>query len=131
MLAKSIGEYLQGKGIVTNTNYYIDFLPPSPDDATGIFSSGGYPVDGKEGYDEPTIQVVSRARLSENAYTKSAQIYSELHGLNTVTLADGTHIVNCLGMQSSPQNLGRDVDGRTEYVVNYRFRVRNKTVHRV
>lgn len=127
-----VADYLAVAGIgVGGVNIFIGFLPQSPDTALSISPTGGFPADGKNGYDEPTFQVYTRAATYIAAVDKANAVYAALQGMHNVTLSEGTYVVNCLALQSAPELIGRDEQERIEFSQNFRIRVRNKTTHRV
>lgn len=136
-LINDLCDYLvqQNVGLVSSGNtagtIFVGFLPSTPDDCIALYATGGFPADGKWGYDEPTIQVWIRARTHIDAATKAQTVYDLFQGMHATTLPNGTYVVNSLGLQSAPTLIGRDTDERTEYSLNFRMRIRNRTSNRV
>lgn len=132
LVSTEIAAYLQTQGLGTlGTNLYKERMPEMPDTATAIFSTGGIMSDPKEGYDNPTIEVMTRADDPATAYNQIAAIYNVLQGLNNVLLASGTRLVHMWALQSQPINIGQDENKRTRFTQNYQLLVRNVTTHRV
>lgn len=130
MLAYDVAQYLSSLGLGTvGTNIFVDFLP-DVDNAIAVYSTGGFQSNAKLSIDFPTIQIYVRNTSVQNAYDAIASVYDKLHGLNNVTLPQGTHIANCVGLQSAPNNIGLDDKQRQRYTINFRFTIANKTTHR-
>lgn len=137
-LLDGIAQHLDSLGLVTfdptgtTGDCFIETMPDSPDEAVGVYGYGGPEADAKLGYDEPSLQVRVRGGPDPRTSRGRAQdIYDALHGLSNVTLPDGTVLVGCIGVQSSPQSLGPDPNRRHEHVVNFRTEVRNLAGGRV
>lgn len=110
----------------------LETLPQKPDALVVLTIYGGPPADAKLGYDLPRVQ--ARVRGGPDPRTSRVQcqaISDALHGLGPVTLPDGTHVISCLALQSSPQSMGVDSNNRHEHVVNFELEVRNVTGPRV
>lgn len=132
LVSTEIAAYLQAQGIGTiGTTIFKERMPDTPNTAITIFSTGGILSDPKEGYDNPTIQIMTRADDPATAYNKIASIYDVLQGLNNVTLASGTRLIHMYALQSQPINIGQDETKRTRFTQNYQLLVRNLTAHRV
>lgn len=130
MIALDLANYIQGLGLGTvGVNLFVGHLPSTPDTAMALTSYGGPAGDGGKGYDNPTVQLRSRAMSNQAAYDQAMAIYAALVSLSNTQLGL-RRLVNCQGIQSEPVSLGRDEAGREEYTLNFQLRVRNKTVNR-
>ncbi|MEU1554006.1 minor capsid protein [Streptomyces scabiei] len=110
---------------------FLDDMPSGPDRAVAITSyQAGVEPDSLLPYDEPRIQVRTRDVDPTAARTRCAAIYGELHGLGPVTLPDGTLLILCVALQGGPTAIGKDQNGRMEYVCNFRAEHRTITAHR-
>ncbi|MFM9777095.1 minor capsid protein [Streptomyces scabiei] len=110
---------------------FLDDMPSGPDKAVAITSyQAGVEPDSLLPYDEPRIQVRTRDVDPTAARTRCAAIYGELHGLGPVTLPDGTLLILCVALQGGPTAIGKDQNGRMEYVCNFRAEHRTTTAHR-
>lgn len=110
---------------------FLDHMPSGPDKAVAITSyQAGAEPDSLLPYDEPRIQVRTRDLDPTAARTRCAAIYGELHGLGPVDLPDGTRLILCVALQGGPTAIGKDQNGRMEYVANFRAEHRNVTAHR-
>jgi len=127
----ALAQYLETAG-VGNYNetgvggdLFINVLPGTPDNAIGLFTTGGPQADAKHGYDSPTIQIRVRGQRDPRPPMNRAEsIYKLLHGLDNTLLTDGTLIVNCLCLQSAPVYIGQDSNQRHEYTLNFLFETR-------
>lgn len=109
---------------------FSDVMPAAPDEAVALAPYGGPTADSKLPYDTPNLQVRTRAGADPRvARARAWAIYNELNGLGSRTLPDGTWLVLCAANQT-PQTLGQDALGRTEYVVNFEVEVHAPSVHR-
>ena len=68
-------------------------------------------------YEEPTAQVVVRARTDRLAYDKARAAYDALFTTNRTVL--GTWYLEVMPMQP-PFPMGKDTAGRTRYAFNFR-----------
>lgn len=131
MISEEIADYLQSKGIGTvGTDLFVDHMPDAPDTCIAVFSTGGLEPDGKYGYDDPTIEIMTRSLNVKTAFDKIASAYNQLQALTNVTLASGTRVINSYALQSNPANIGQDEKLRTRFTQNYHLHVRNTTLHR-
>lgn len=109
---------------------FSDIMPPAPDEAVALTPYGGPEPDSKLPYDEPSLQVRTRAGADPRvARARAWAIYNELNGLASTALPDGTWLVLCTANQT-PQTMGQDTLGRTEYVVNFALTLHAPSAHR-
>lgn len=133
-----IAQYLDAQGVgdyepdSAGGSIYVQKLPQTPDEAIGIFASGGFEASGVWGYDNPTVNVQVRGAPHDpvGALAKARAVYSALHGFHMATLPDGTFVINCRGIQSGPVSLGPDENDRFRFSLNFQLEVRNVTEHR-
>lgn len=131
MLVAAIAQYLQVQSLGTvDTNIYYEYLPPSPDLITAIFSNGGDSSSSKLPMDNPSIQIRVRGLTVSAAYNRIAAIYNVLQGLRNVALNDGTQVISCQAVQSAPINIGKDEQNRFEYTQTYDLIIRHVTNNR-
>lgn len=129
MISLEIADYLQSKSLGTvGTDIFYDYLPPSPDTLTVVYDTGGYEGHRKLAYDNPTIQIRTRAIAGPTsvltAYNRALAIYNELQGLSNVTLSSGTRLINSYGIQSAPTALDKDAENRAEFTINFQLMTR-------
>lgn len=109
---------------------FIEAMPPTPDAAVALWLYDGDASDTVNAYDTPRLQVRVRGgpdpRVSRN---RCRAIYSELHGLADVALADGTHLI-LAAARGTVAPMGPDSNGRHEHVVNFDLDVSAPTKHR-
>jgi len=114
----------------TSGDLFIEAMPPTPDAAVGLWLYDGGEQDSRNAYDSLRLQVRARGGTDPRVSRARAQaIYSELHGLAGVELADGTWLVLAAAI-STPAPMGPDSNGRHEHVVNFRLDVSAPTKHR-
>lgn len=138
MIVAAFLRYLDTAGLVvfgrTGTDAFIENLPDAPAAAVAAFTRpGGAETDGGHGYDEPGVQFLVRGDPTgvggryRSGYDRAVQIRRALHGLASVTLAEGTAdevwLVQCLATQSAPTNIGPDPDNRPRWSVEVRCEV--------
>lgn len=111
---------------VTGT-IFLAALPEQPVQAIAVAQYGGPEADAKLGYDTPSIQVRVRGLDTDatDAARTAQRVYDVLHGLANTALPGGIWVVSCIGAQSGPTYIGRDMSGRHEYTVNFRLEIRN------
>lgn len=136
-LLDGIARHLALKGLLAydpeepGGDTFLDDMPSQPNDVVAITSyQAGAEPDSLLPYDEPRIQVRTRSLDPKAARTRCQAIYSELHGLGPVELPDGTQLILCVALQGGPTSIGKDANGRMEYVVNFRAEHRTPTAHR-
>lgn len=131
MILDGLARHLAGLGLGTwddtgvTGDLFVDTLPQEPDAAVALFGYGGPESHAGHPYDTPSVQVHVRGGADPRTSRARAQaIYEALHGLHHTTLPDGTYLVDCIGVQSSPQALGVDGNGRHRHVINFRCEIR-------
>lgn len=126
-----------GLGTYTPTavggDVFLGDLPDSPDSAIAVRGyTGSGSGNAKFGWDQPAFQVIVRgAQADTSAAGDRAQgIYDALQGVSKRDLAGGTHLLTCVGLQSSPVWLRRDANSRPQYVINFRADTERDTPNR-
>lgn len=105
----------------------LDDMPA--DVAVGLWLYDGDASDTVSAYDTPRLQVRVRDADRRAAYARAQAIYSELHGLAGIELPDGTWLV-LAAARSTVAPMGRDTNGRYEYVANFDVDISAPTTHR-
>lgn len=138
----AVGRYLTNLGVLTldevgtGGDTFLGAMPSSPDLAVMLKPTGGMGLTNEDGYDEPTLQVMTRGEPHDRPtpYDRITAIYNQLVGLRAIWLDPGgdaeTYVVRVLAMQSAPADLGRDENERWRWSHNYQLLIRNKTDHR-
>ncbi|WP_328361391.1 minor capsid protein [Streptomyces sp. NBC_00445] len=131
-----LAQLLAARGLVTydpegvTGDLFVEAMPPAPDAAVALWLYDGEAPDTRNAYDTPRLQVRVRGgpdpRLSRR---RCWRIYSALHGLAGVALADGTWLV-LAAARGTPAPMGPDSSGRHEHVVNFDLNVSAPTDHR-
>ena len=120
---------ISGMGIL-GEDLFIEYIPDSPDNCTSLFLTGS---SGKGSaslpYDTATVQVRTRNVRSLEAYNACNVIYNVLQGAKHIILGEYT-IVSIQALQNSPASMGRDDNGRQEFVQNYEVEFYSPTLHR-
>lgn len=131
-LLDGIAQYLANQGHGTYTpdaaggSIFLEKMPQAPDVATAIYAYGGGEADTKLGYDEPSVQIRTRAGPDPRVSRAAARsILEKLHGVGRLTLPDGTVVIDMIAIQSEPIGLGPDENGRHEHTINLRVETRN------
>lgn len=132
-----IAQHLAARGLIDYApagpggDAFLDMMPDAPDEAVALGAYGGAPVDSKLPYDTPSLQVRTRAPLTDRrrARARARAIYDELNGLGNLTLPDGSWLVLCVANQT-PASMGQDERGRLEYVVNFALELFAPSAHR-
>jgi len=132
-LLKDIAKYLHAEGIgvfdetgVTG-NIFMALIPSTPDVCIGVYPTGGLTADGRLNYDRPTVQIWVRGDLDPRTGMDLAlSVYNKMQGFHHDTFtAGGYWILNCIGVQSFPQHVGRDENDRHEYSINFQLEILN------
>jgi hypothetical protein len=108
-----------GLGTV-GTNIFVNYKPPTTDNIISVFGYAGQPPErthDTSGNDHPGIQVWVRNTSAATARTTIESVYNALDGITNTTLS-GTFYLGIFANQS-PEMMGRDENGRTEFVVNF------------
>jgi hypothetical protein len=143
MLAAAVAKDLDAAGLLSfdedgvTGDAFVATMPASPDAAVALMPSGGQPTNSHDGYDEPSLQIIVRSAAHDPrpGYARARAIYSHLVGLHGVTLDEGgddeVRVIRTVASQSDPFPLGADENGRHEWTLNFVFRVRALTSHRI
>ena len=115
----------------TGGDTFLEGMPSGPDRACAltIYDAGDEP-DSLLPYDEPRLQVRTRAWDPSESRDWCADLYGELNGLGPVDLPDGTRLILSVALQPGPASIGKDQNGRHEHSCNFRMERYNPTTHR-
>lgn len=128
LLTKQIAIFLSNFGIGrfeeggTGGNIFINSLPDQPNEAIGIFGTGGPMIDPRNEYAGRAIQVLIRTVPNDpRPGERLAQaVIDRLKGFNSGYLAAGGNwIVDIAAQQDGPNNIGQDENGRYEFSQNF------------
>lgn len=140
-LTEEVAELLAELGVGTyradgapGGTIYLTSLPDSPDVALAValYGATGAESDSRLPYDESRLQVRARG-TREDARTGEAlaqAAYDALHGLGYRAMPGGTWLQLAVCQGGGPSYLGRDGNGRHEWVVNLRAEVERRTLNR-
>lgn len=99
-------------------------MPPAPDEAVTVTTyPGGPEPDSRNGWEYPRLQVRVRALDPLEALAMDRLAFDALQaapGAYPVTLP-GWLLQDCYALQSEAQPLGKDSNGRWEFVRNYQL----------
>lgn len=134
MLTADIAEYLDSLGIVTydasgvTGNVFMDTLPPTPDLAVGVYTSGGRRPAVRNAVDYPNVQLIVRGtRDPRGAHELARDIFDAFmpaRGFDrTELVAGGAVVLSARAVQSEPVHIGVDENGRHRYSVNIELTV--------
>jgi hypothetical protein len=144
VISRALLRYLDGLGLLVygrhGADAFLEELPDKPVAAVGAFARpGAADTDGGNGYDSPGVQFLVRGDPDDpqtpgragSGFTRAADIRKALHGLTSLTLAEGTAdevwLVQCLAVQSQPVSLGVDADNRPKWSVEVQCEVYEPT----
>ncbi len=143
MISRALAKYLDAAGLAEyrpegGGDCFLEHLPDDPDEAIGVFSTGGNPLPASDtyGYDEPTVQLMVRGEPDdpETPRERADGLYGALQGLRYVVLdaggEDEVRLVVCRSSQTAPAPIGTDEKGRQRYSLNFALHVRALTAHR-
>lgn len=114
-----------GTGTSYGSNVYVDYKPPTPDNIVSVFGYAGQPPEhtsDTKGIGKPSVQVWVRNTSASTARSQIESIMTELDGLVNVTLGS-TYYLGIFANQS-PEPMGNDELGRTEFAVNFSVQYR-------
>lgn len=133
-LAQWIGANVPGLDYLESAggNVFVDNVPSAPNRLVAVLTEGGPEADAKLGYDSPMAEILIRSDSASPAWALDTwrALYDAIHALRHVELPDGTMLVYALAVQSSPNRIGTDDNGRHQYSLNVRTEVRNPTARR-
>lgn len=121
MPENAIAAYLQTLGLGTvGTNIFVNTKPATPDNLISVFGYAGRAPerthDGS-GNSRPGIQVWVRNASAGTGRSTIESAFNALDGLSNTSLSGRYFlIVNAL---QSPEPMGKDENGRTEFSVNF------------
>ncbi|WP_367128328.1 minor capsid protein [Saccharothrix sp. HUAS TT1] len=113
----------------TGGSLFLGRLPDQPDLAVAIARYAGGESDAKLGYDDIRLQFRVRGPHTDYALGEALaqRVYDELHGLHSRALPGGTWMVDLIGLQSGPIDIGTDQKHRPEWTLNFRSEVHRPT----
>lgn len=129
-LLEALARHLDALGLVTwdlpGTDVFLEHLPSSPDEVVVVAGYGGMDSNAGQPWDHPRVQIRARGTADPRVSRDRLQgIYDALHGLSHTTLPGDVELIDCIGLQSSPQYLERDQNGRHQHVLNFELDVTN------
>ena len=96
----------------------------APDKCILVKSTGGWPPYKEVDIRQPTIQVLSRSSFSPEAEAKLREVYNLFHGETARHNYDiGNYRVLVSQAMQEPGDIGPDQQGRSEWSVNFVFKI--------
>lgn len=90
LLLDQLASYLQGQGEGTvGTDLFKISRPSSPLACVSLHATGGYPPDGYNEREHPTVMLFARAATPGEALRKAYSLYRKLHGRQNLDLGGG------------------------------------------
>ena len=122
MTAESdIAAYLATLGLGTvGTSIFVNIKPATPDNLIAVFVYAGQAPErthDTSGNARPGIQVWVRNTSAGTCRSKIETVFNCLDGITNTTLT-GTFFEGIMANQS-PEPMGQDENGRSEFVVNF------------
>lgn len=142
MISTAIAKHLHGLGLVvfdpvgTTGNCFVEHMPPSPDLAVMVKSTGGNEQPTKDPSDNPVVQLLVRGAPYDptGPHDLAKALYSALQVLDGVWLdqagPDAAWVIGCTGIQSSPIGIGQDDQQRHEWSLNFSLHTHSPTANR-
>ncbi len=125
-MIEEIGNFLQGQGVGTQgTDIFLNDVPQdAPDTAVSLEETAGLAplyIHGITGtaWNQPGLQVFTRAKSPSTARTNAETIFKLLSNLTNVVL-EGVLYQSIRPVQN-PFPLGRDENHRAQFVCNYQI----------
>lgn len=125
-LLDSLAEYLEQRGHgARNVTLFVGNLPASPDSVIVLRDYAGSPPQYKQdsvlpAWEMPRFQMLIRDPGYAGARQKARSVWEALHISNT--LMNGVLLISSRPLQA-PFGLGKDENGREQYVANFECRV--------
>lgn len=129
MLIQDLAEFLVSKNLGTfnisgsGGSIYLALQPNEPDDCVTLFDTGGTGSVFGLPDSRRAVQILVRAKLMNNAYTKAWAIYDEF----ITNIVNDGHFLRfnnrkmIVSATSTPLNIGKDDKGRHEFSLNLTF----------
>ncbi len=121
MLLDDLADYLIPFSLLTGIPVQKGFFQEIPDSAVAIRETGGFPpehVMGAQGgvVDEPTVQIVTRAKDYQSAMQTARDLFTQLDGLRALIINSVTY--HFVAAMQPPFFLQRDANHRFECAFN-------------
>lgn len=121
MMLDDIATLLQTEGLGTvGTTIFKGHRPPTPDQCLTLYQYAGNPPRLVQGarYEYPGLQVWARSQDPSLPISMLEAVIDALHGITDYQTAYARYLI--FVARQSPEAMGQDDLGRTEYVVNFR-----------
>lgn len=95
---------------------FLEQMPPTPDEAICLYSTGGAPADAKTTVARPGAQLIIRGSDLEATMTKAEALHAFFNDSSiTEFVSGGTRVMLCQCRTSEPIFLEADENGRYQY----------------
>jgi len=125
LLINDIAEYLEDEGIGTvGEDIFKSMLPANIDDVVAVYETGGLEPDPYLPTKSPTFQVFIRSSNYTTGMAQAMAVRTALHRKANITLVAGGNYYYYILLMSEPAHLGKDENGRDEFSMNFRCKIR-------
>lgn len=118
-LVEDIADYLDDQGLGTvQTDIFYNNMPDTPDNCLAVYAYAGQAPPTTWDAEYPSIQVKVRNTDSIDAYELAYSVFTTLHRLTNPSMTSTKDYYYIYATQS-PAMMGKDANGRYEFVVNF------------
>lgn len=122
---EQVATYLQAQGIGTiATDIFIGNMPDTPNNCIAVINTGGLAPSMYIPDKRPTFQVLVRNTDYEAGEIKLSAIRTALHQLANESLVSGQTFVYYIFLNAEGGHIGKDVNGRDEWSINFNCKTR-------
>lgn len=120
-----LADYLSNQGLGTaGVDIFTGYLPQSPDSCLAIIDTGGPVQDIDIPLKDITFQVIVRDTNYTDGRTAMDSVRDALHQKRGFKVYDGEDYFYFIYANSAGGHIGRDENGRDEFSINFRARLR-------
>lgn len=122
---EQVATYLQAQGIGTiASDIFIGNMPDLPNNCIAVINTGGIAPSIDIPDKRPTFQVLIRNTDYETGELKLTAIRTALHQFMNDYLVNGQTYVYSIFLNAEGGHIGKDVNGRDEWSVNFNSKTR-------
>lgn len=120
-----VATYLAANGIGTlNTSVFYSKMPDTTNPAVAVLDTGGTEPDAYVPIEDPTFQILIRANSYALGKAKLEAIKDLLHNFDNGYLVNGQTYFYIILAQSNGGHIGQNENGKDEFSINFRARIR-------